>query len=212
MRRDTPTMLAMRCILLSMLAFACGPGSETPAAEAIHQHQVSSKSEATVDLELNGAELTDALGMLAQQAQINLFADSHLDEAGRVTLTVHSQPWRSVLDRIAADHQLRIEQLRVRGPGRPAFWISRQSTPPAPRTSFVGDVITARFDDTPIRDVAKALSSVAKTNIVVDDAVDAKITLHMRLPWDLALYHLAQKYDLRIVQGEDQLRITRGAD
>jgi hypothetical protein len=31
----------------------------------------------------------------------------------------------------------------------------------------------------------------------------------MRLPWDLALYHLAQKYDLRIVRGDAEIRISR---
>jgi type II secretory pathway component HofQ len=87
--------------------------------------------------------------------------------------------------------------------------ISTLSRPAAPETTFTGERITARFDESPIRDVAKALSDVAKTRIVVDDDVHERITLHMRLPWDLALYHLAQKYDLRIVQRDGEIRIAR---
>ena len=195
-------------ILLSLLACSCGPGRAAPGAGTVQQPQLASADETRIDLELKDAELTDALGMLAGKAQINLFADSHVDDAGRVTLAAHSARWNDVLDKIAADHQLRVEQLTVRGVGRPSFWISRQSSPPAPVTRFTGERITARFDDTPIRDVAKALSVVAKTTIVVDADVDANITMHMRLPWDLALYHLAQKYDLRIVQGAGGIRIA----
>lgn len=195
-------------ILLSLLAFSCSPGSTTHGAGAVQQHQVASQAETKIDLELDNAGLTDALRLLAGEAQINIFADPHLDDAGRVSLAAHAAPWREVLDKIVADHQLRVEQLTVRGVDRPSFWISRQSSPPAPVTRFTGERITAKFDDTPIRDVAKALSTVAKTTIVVDDNVDANITLHLRLPWDLALYHLAQKYDLRIVPGEGAIRIA----
>lgn len=75
-------------------------------------------------------------------------------------------------------------------------------------TSFAGERSTARFDETPIRDVAKVLADFAKTDIIVDDGVQAHITLHLRLPCDLALYHLAQKYDLRVVRTDGVIRIS----
>jgi hypothetical protein len=196
-------------ITLAALSFACGSGTPPRRAEAVPHQPPSTDHDATIDLELRDAALSDALAILAGAARINLFADSHLDEAGRVTMAVHSVRWDEALARIAADHRLRVERLDVRGAERPAFWISSQSGPPAPRTSFRGERITAQFDDTPIRDVAKALSNVAKTEITVDDDVQASITLHMRLPWELALYHLAQKYDLRVVRSEGEIRISR---
>src|SRR5690348_11928180 len=151
----------------------------TPAAARAAQAPFSA---AKIDLELTNSTLTDALAALAGRAQINLFADPHIDDAGRVTLTVHSAPWKDVLARIAAEHQLRVEKLDVRGSNHPSFWISMQSRPPAPVTSFSGARITARFDEAPVRDVAKALSAVAKRTIVVDDDVQVNITLHLRLP------------------------------
>jgi type II secretory pathway component HofQ len=162
-----------------------------------------------VDLVLEDAEVLDALAALAGRAGINIFADPDLNEAGRVSIDVHSAPWRDVLATIASDHRLRVESLDVRGSGQAAFWISRLSSARAPVTRFTGERITAKFDGTPIRDVARTLSAFSKTNIVVDDGVEANITLHLRLPWDLALYHLAQKYGLRIVRAESGLRISR---
>src|SRR5690606_30934784 len=100
------------------------------------------------------------------------------------------------------------ERLEVAAVDRPSFWVSRRSNPPAPVTTFSGERIVARFDELPIRDAARALADVAKTSIVVDDGVQASITLHMRLPWDLALYHLAQKYELRIVRTDREIRIS----
>jgi type II secretory pathway component HofQ len=191
---------------LLMAVCACGP-SAAPRRSA--PPSAAADREPTVDLDLTDTELTDALAGLAGMARINILADSHINDAGRVTLHVHAAPWEDVLAKLAADHQLRVEKLDVRGAERPAFWISRQASAPAPVTSFTGDRITARFDDAPIREVADALSTVAKTEIVVDDDVQMTITLHMRLPWDLALYHLAQKYDLKIVRGDRQIRISR---
>lgn len=193
----------IRLFILTALAGACASGNATRVA--VPQHP----GDPTVDLEIADAPLTDALVELAGKARINVLADSHINDAGRVTLRVHAARWEDVLAQIAAEHQLRVQQLDVRGVDRPSFWISKQSSPPAPVTSFDGERITARFDEAPIREVAAALSSVAKTDIVVDDDVQAAVTLHMRLPWDLALYHLAQKYDLRIVRGEGQIRISR---
>jgi type II secretory pathway component GspD/PulD (secretin) len=193
----------IRLFILTALAGACASSNATRVA------QPAGDREPRVDLEVADAELTDALVELAGKAHINLFADSHVNDAGHVTLRVHAARWQDVLAKIAGEHELRVEQLDVRGVDRPSFWISKQSSPPAPVTSFGGERITARFDDAPIRAVAAALSSVAKTPIVVDDDVQASITLHLRLPWDLALYHLAQKYDLRIVRGDAEIRISR---
>jgi type II secretory pathway component GspD/PulD (secretin) len=162
----------------------------------------------TIDLDLIDVELTDALATLAGKASINLFAGPEL-AADRVSLSLHAVQWRDALARIAADHQLRVETLDVRGVDRPVFWISKQSSSGAPVTSFSGQQITARFDDAPIREVTQALAEVAHTPITVDDDVQVTVTLHLRLPWDLALYHLAQKYNLRIVQENGAVRIRQ---
>jgi type II secretory pathway component GspD/PulD (secretin) len=161
-----------------------------------------------IDLDLVDVELTDALATLAGKASINVFAGPELAE-DRVSLSLHRVSWRDALARIAADHQLRIEKLDVRGVERPVFWVSKQSSSSAPVTRFSGDQITARFDDAPIREVTQALAAVAHTPITVDDDVQTTVTLHLRLPWDLALYHLAQKYDLRIVRENGAVRISR---
>ena len=124
-------------------------------------------------------------------------------------MSVHGASAEDVLAKIASEHKLRVEKLDVRGVDSAAYWVSLESSAPAPVTSFTGERIIARFDETPIREAAKTLADFAKTNIVVDDEVQANITLHLRLPWDLALYHLAQKYELRIVRADHEIRITR---
>jgi type II secretory pathway component GspD/PulD (secretin) len=196
-------------ILLASLV-ACGHTAAKSASPPAEQHtETTPAAVGVVDLDLKDAELLDALGLLAGKGGINIFADSDLNEAGLVNMNVHSASAADVLAKIASDHQLRVEKLAVRGVDSTAYWVSRKSSEPAPVTSFVGERITARFDETPIRDVAKTLSEFAKTSIVVDDGVQANITPHLRLPWDLALYHLAQKYDLRIVRSDREIRITR---
>lgn len=119
-------------------------------------------------------------------------------------------PWGQSLAKIANDHQLRVEPLSVRGGARPCFWVTRRSSPPAPQTEFAGAPVAVRFDETPIRSAVATLAEAGKTQIVVDDGVEADVTLHLRqIPWDLALYHLAQKYGLRIVRGADVIHVAR---
>ncbi|MGE0550382.1 MAG: hypothetical protein AB7O24_04565 [Kofleriaceae bacterium] len=196
-------------IVLAGLA-ACGHGDRNRVSDPAAQPPETNRSAVGgVDLQLHDTDLLDALGALAGKGGINIFADSDVNEAGPVNMSVHAASASEVLAQIASDHQLRVEKLEVRGTKNPAYWVSRQASEAAPVTSFTGERITARFDEVPIRDVAKTLSDVAGTPIVVDDAVQANITLHLRLPWDLALYHLAQKYELRIVRGDHELRITR---
>ncbi len=168
-----------------------------------------SSSGERVDFEVSDAAPTDALRTLAGMAAINVFADPDIDDAGPVTMTARSTPWQDVLAKLAADHQLRVEKLDVRGVDRTSFWITKQSSPPAPVKTFTGERLSAKFDDTPVREAAKTIAAVAKMTIIVEPDVEASITLHLRLPWDLALYHLAQKYSLRIVRTDHELRITR---
>jgi type II secretory pathway component GspD/PulD (secretin) len=190
-------------------ASACGHGAANSASPASAQlAQPTSVATSPVDLELKDAELLDALGLLAGKGGINIFADSDLNQAGPVTVKVHSASAADVLTKIASEHNLRVQKLDVRSIDSAAYWVSRNTSEPAPITSFDGERITARFDETPIRDVAKTLSDFSNTNIVVEDDVQANITLHLRLPWDLALYHLAQKYELRIVRTDHEIRIA----
>jgi type II secretory pathway component HofQ len=170
----------------------------TPAAEARVAQDV-------IELDLVDVELYEALRTLSMKAQFNLFLDPDL--TGKVTYKSRA-PWEEALAKIASDHQLRVEPLNVRGATRPSFWVTRESSPPAPQTEFTGEKIVANLDETPVRDAAKTLAEVAKIPITVDPGVDAQVTLHMRLPWDLALYHLAQKYKLRIVRTGNSIRIA----
>jgi type II secretory pathway component GspD/PulD (secretin) len=181
----------------------------SPAASSVKQGNATPLvASENIDLELKDAEVTDALRALSGSAHINIFADPAVNSAGPIDIHVHSQPWEQVLTQMAFDHKLRVENLDVLGAENASLWISKLSSPPAPVTSFRGDRIIARFDETQIRDAAKTLADVAKTKIVVDDDVQLTVTLHMRLPWDLALYHLAQKYSLRVVRAENEIRIS----
>lgn len=195
-------------VIVTLLMLSCGSPDVAPRAESVPPHQLLAEP-SRVDLDLVDAPMAEALRAVAEKAGINVFSDSHVDDAGHVTMSVHSASWQDALDKIAAAHQLRVEKLDVVGAVQPSVWISTLSRPAAPQTTFTGERITARFDERPIREVAKALSDVAKTRIVVDDDLQENITLHMRLPWDLALYHLAQKYDLHIVKGDGAIRIAR---
>jgi hypothetical protein len=132
----------IRLFIVTALAGACA------ARAAVSQPAQPADHEPRIDLDLTDAELTDALVQLAGNARINVLADSHVNDAGRVTLRVHAARWEDVLAKIASEHQRRVEKLVVRGVDRPAFW-------------------------------------------------------------DLALYHLAQKYDLRIARRDAGIRISR---
>lgn len=160
-----------------------------------------------IDLMFSNEDIYEAFRTLAQKAGISLFLDSNLD--GRVTLAVQSVPWPEALETLARDHKLRVERLNVRGVQAPSFWVSRRSSPPAPQREFTGERVTMRFDNTPIREAVKQLADAAKTNILVDDGVgDIPITLNLRLPWDLGLAHLAQKYELHLLSANGTIRVT----
>ncbi|MBX3158426.1 MAG: hypothetical protein KF773_20830 [Deltaproteobacteria bacterium] len=162
----------------------------------------------TIDVDLAGADLVDALRTIATSAQVSLFVDP--DISGTVTLRAHATPWRDALATVARAHALRIQPLATPGTRRPSLWVTRLSSPPAPRTEFTGAPIELSFLDTPVRDAARALGDLAKTPISVDADVEASVTLRMRnIPWDLALYHLAQKYALHVVTEPAGLRLTR---
>jgi type II secretory pathway component HofQ len=162
-----------------------------------------------IELELKDTPVIEALRTVAGNAQLNLFADSDLVALEPVTMHLAASSGEEALGTLAALRQLRLEKLNVSGVQNACFWVSRQSSDPAPVTTFTGERITARFDEAPIRDVARTMSEIAKTEIVVDDDVEANITLHLRLPWDLALYHLGQKYELRIIRTDKLIRIAR---
>ena len=152
----------------------------------------------------------DALRVLAKKARISLFVDPGI--TGSVTISARSMAWDEVLAKIAEDHALRVEPLRVNAAGEPvALNISKASSPISPRKEYAGAPIEVNFDDTPIRSVARTLSDFAEIDIVVDDDVEATITLHLRkIPWDnlrsrrsfraveRALRLAADRFDVRI--------------
>jgi type II secretory pathway component HofQ len=195
----------------ALLSFgACGNPARSTAVTRVAA--ATSAGREKIDLELNDIDIYDALRALANKARISLFLDPDL--TGTVTINVRSTPWDEVLAMIATDHALRVERLRVKTAAqRAALNISKESSPASPVSpgkDYTGEPIEMRFDDTPIRSAAKTFSDFAKVHIVVDDDVQASVTLHLRnIPWDLALDHLAQKYVLRIVRSGNQIRIAR---
>ncbi|MBF5040880.1 hypothetical protein FGE12_00645 [Aggregicoccus sp. 17bor-14] len=153
-------------------------------------------------------DIYEAFRALAQQARISLFLDPDIE--GRVTWSAHAVPWPDALAALAQVHRLRVERLTVHGVAAPCFWVSRTSSPPAPQTEFTGTRVSLRFDDTPIREAVRQLAEAAKTPIVVDEGVpDVPITLHLWLPWDLGLAHLAQKYALHLVRTNGTIHVAR---
>lgn len=161
-----------------------------------------------IDLELHDVDIYDGLRELSRRARVSLFLDPDL--TGQVTFSAHGIAWSDALARMASDHALRIERLTVHGSQRPSFWVSRLSTPPAPQLEFVGGPIAINFEETPIAAAAKTLADAAKTTIVVEEGVDVAVTLHLRnLPWDLALAHLAQKYNLQLVRTDGAIHVSR---
>jgi type II secretory pathway component HofQ len=199
------------CVVLSALVLlgACARGEDKAAtARPPTGPNAGSVGTEQIDLDLTDVDLIEAVRTVAMSARVNVFADP--DISGRVSISVRSRRWDEVLAQIAKDHGLRVEPLDVRGSERKSLWITKESSPPAPRTEFRGEPIEVSFDETPVREAARTLASFAKTSIVVDDDVGTGVTLRLRsVPWDLALYHLAQKYELRIVPGDSEIRISR---
>jgi type II secretory pathway component HofQ len=197
----TMQSIALACFGIYALTLAACAHGNAPATSP-------SNDDEPIDIELNGVEMHDALAAIAMKARINVFSDPDITD--NVTLRAQRTPWRDVLAKLANEHGLRIESLVVKGIPRPSMWITRQSSPAAPTTEFTGSPIDDKFIDIPIRDAAARLSVAAKIPIVVDDDVQASVEMYMRnTPWDLALYHMAQKYQLRVVRTANELRITR---
>jgi type II secretory pathway component HofQ len=171
-----------------------GPGDVTIAGKQTAKQRI--------DLALNDVAIHDALRELARKARINLSVDP--DVRGTVTLEVHARPWDEVLGMIVEQHALRVER------AGPLLRIVNASTPISPEQAYTGQPIEVRFEDTPIRSAAETFAELSGVKIVVDDDVHVGVTLRLRnLPWDLALDHLARKYELRIVRGKVLIRLTR---
>ena len=184
--------------IAAVLIAACSHGRPSP----------DSASE-RVALELKDTPVIEALRTVAKKTQLNLFAGPDIEALEPVTMRLTASSGEQALAQLAAHRRLRLEKLNVSGVQNPCFWVSSEASEPAPETTFTGERITARFDEVPIREVAHTMSEFAKAEIVVDDDVQANITLHLRLPWDLALYHLGQKYELRIIRTDKLIRIAR---
>ena len=160
-----------------------------------------------MDLFLANEDIHEAFRVIAQQAQLNIFLDPDIE--GRVTLAGHSISWSEALSAIARNHQLRVQRLTVHGVEAPCLWVSRLSSPPAPQTEFGGERVVLRFEDPPIREAVKQFAGATKAKIEVEDGLDLPVTLNLRVPWDLGLAHLAQKYSLHLVLSTGTIRVTR---
>lgn len=153
-----------------------------------------------IDVAFANTPVHEALRSVAKQAHINIDADPDL--AGTVTLKVRARPWEEVLRRIAAPHGWSVTP---EGPN-----IVRVSTSPVAPPAFTGTPMTAQFDDTPIRDAARAFADASRLAVVVDPDVQVAVTMHVRnAPWDLALDHLVRKYGLRVERTATEIRISR---
>jgi type II secretory pathway component GspD/PulD (secretin) len=161
----------------------------------------------TIDLDVNDVDVDAALIAVATRARINVFLDP--DVRGRVNVHVRSTPWRDALAIIAKQLHLRVEELEVAGAMHASVWITSASSPSAPQTRFTGHPIDVHFDDMPIRAAVNTIADAAHVPIAVDDDIQQAVTMHSRGPWDLALYHLAQKSELRVVREGNAFRITR---
>jgi type II secretory pathway component HofQ len=196
--------LLVMATLLSMTACGGAGGARvepgTPAAGA---------QLAAVDLALKEAPIHEALRALAVAARVNLVVDPEV--TGTVSIDVRGAPWRDVLEAIARDHGLRVEQTG------PVLRVTPASTPPEPPPSYRGAPIDVSFEDTPIRDAAAALARLAGVAIAIDEDVDSPtapllVTMRVRgAPWDLALDHLARKYRLRVLRAGANLRLSRAS-
>lgn len=154
-----------------------------------------------IDVAFVNTPVTDALRVVAERAHVNIDADG--DIAGTVTLKLRARPWDEVVRRIATATQLYVV------PEGPNTVRVTASATAAPQT-FTGTPMTARFDDTPIRDVAKVFAEASHLTVTVDPDVDVAVTMHLRnAPWDLALDHLARKYGLDLERTATAIRIRK---
>jgi type II secretory pathway component HofQ len=186
-------------VLLAGALVACGARSS--ASSAPSTPPVPERSAATpIDLDLVDVDIVDALREIAHQAKISLSVSA--DVVGRVTLRVRAMPWDDALASLAKQHGLRVDRTNV------MLVVSKHARPST--DTFTGTPIEARFEDTPIREVARVFAAHANVTIAVDDDVQVSVTQRMRnVPWDFVLDHIARKYELRVIREADALRITR---
>jgi type II secretory pathway component HofQ len=153
-----------------------------------------------IDVAFVDTPVHEALRSVATQAHVNIDADPDL--TGTVTLTVRARPWDEIVRRIAVPHGWTIVP---EGPN-----VVRVSASASAPQAFTGAPMTAQFDDTPIRDAARAFGDVSHLAVTVDPDVDVAVTMHLRnAPWDLALDHLARKYSLHLERSPTAIRIRR---
>jgi type II secretory pathway component HofQ len=190
-----PRRALVFALVVAMVAACAARGA--PAARP-----TAPPSEArTIHLDLRDAPIHDALRAIAAAAHVNVSVDP--DVTGTVSIRVRDAPWREVLDRIAADHALRVVR------AGPVIHIARATTSPHAVPS-TGAPISLDLHDAPIRDAAALLTTVAGVPVLVDDDVDTLVTQVARdAPWDLVLDHLARKYSLRIIRTTASIRIAR---
>ncbi|MBA3459363.1 MAG: hypothetical protein H0T46_05345 [Deltaproteobacteria bacterium] len=80
----------------------------------------------------------------------------------------------------------------------------------APGTRFRGQTLDLDVKAADIRDVFRLLADVSKTNLVVSDDVQGKITLRLkRVPWDQIACTVAAVQKLHITVQDSILMVTR---
>jgi len=80
----------------------------------------------------------------------------------------------------------------------------------APGTKFRGTVLDLDVKAADIRDLFRLLADVSKTNLVVADDVQGKVTLRLkRVPWDQIACTIAAVQKLQITVQDSILMITK---
>jgi type IV pilus assembly protein PilQ len=163
---------------------------ENPAAPA------PAEDSEYINLDVKDKDLNEVLKFISQRVGVNIIADSNVKET--VTVTFDRVEWRHALKVIAEQTHCKVVEVSSR--------LIRFTQPPS---------ISMEFQDADIKVVLDLLAKQAGANILINQDIQAKVTLSLRdVPWREALDALVKTAGYTVVRaGGDStneiLRVVR---
>jgi beta-lactamase regulating signal transducer with metallopeptidase domain len=178
------------------LLLACAGTRPPPAATTVYTGR-------HIDLDFKEANLLNILRLLGDVGHVKIWVDDSIAiNPPKVTLLYRDVPWDQVLDEIGKKYA---GQIRHEGN---TYYLSRYST--TVTHTYTGKNIDIDVQDADIHQVMEVLGNAGGVRIVVDDEVQAKVSIHLTgTPWDEALDNILWTKGLIAHREGDVIRVVR---
>jgi len=187
---------AMLAASAAVLLLACAGTRPAPATP----HTYTGRH---IDLDFKDANLLNVLRLLSDVGNVKIWVDDSIAlHPPAVTAQYRDTPWDQVLDELAKKYA---GQIRHEGN---AYYLSRYSTTVA--HTYTGAPIDFDLEEASIREAMQFLSDAGRVRIVVDDDVQAKVSIHFKsTPWDEVLDTILWTKGLVAQRDGDVIRVRK---